>query len=288
MKYEEFKKEVERILVEKGRPTSWSEIRNASEKLDQRVPYHGHVQKLRGEIGLIEIKDKKTGRKTWALRRWFKRGKQTFLVPPETLKVTLLCKAKEVFSRKYGPTHCLAGLDEEWKWRRLFPLSAELGESIGKWDVIEVAVRDFFPEKNRPETVKIWPTGMKRLDTVQIGEREKIITRMRETGEFLHTDAWRGKSIGLIKPKRPRFFVTDDGIKCEFNCDRRSCNGHSMTVWNSEVNERRNVRELEGGNLYFLLGTHKYHPHKWLLIAVINLAERTHPKLKNYENPAVP
>ena len=282
MKYEEFKKEVERILSEKGRPSSWSEIRNSSDKLDQRVPYHGYVQKLRGEIGLIEIKDRKTGRRTWALRRWFKRGEQTFLVPPEKLNVTLLCKAKEVFSKKYGPTHCLAGLDERWKWRRLYPLSAEVGDKIGKWDVIEVTVRDFLPEKNRPETVKIWPRKVNFIETIQIKDREKIITKTIETGEFLHTDAWRGKSIGLIKPKRARFFLKDDEIRCEFYCDQRRCRGHIMTVWNSEVHERRNFYELESGDLYFLLGTHKYHPHKWLLISVINLAEKKLPKLSNF------
>lgn len=286
MKYEDFKEEVERILLEKGEPTSWSEIRDSSDKLDQRVPYHGHVQKLRGEIGLITLKDKETGQRLWALMDWFVRkqkGTQTFLIPPKKMAITLLCKAKEVFSRKYGPTHCLAGLDEDWKWRRLYPLSAEVGDNIRKWDVIEVAVRDFFPEKNRPETVKIWPKKVKVVDRIDgMKKRRKIVRRTVETGEFLHTDVWRGKTIGLIKPRRLQFFVEGGEIKCKFYCNQRRCRGHIMVVWDSEVNEQRNFYELESGDPYFLLGTHKYHPHRWLLISAINLAETKPPILSDF------
>lgn len=282
MKYEEFKEEVERILLEKGRPTSWSEIRDSSEKLDQRAPYHGRVQKLRGDIGLIEIKDKKTGRKLWALRRWFKRGKQTFFVPPEKVKIILLCKAKEVFSRKYGPTHCLAGLDEDWNWRRLYPLSAKMGLEIEKWDVVEAAVKKFFAEKNRPESIKIWPSDVETVDRIEdMEERKRIIKRVMETGEFIHTDVWKGKTLGLIKPKRPKFYIENGDVKCHFYCDQRRCNGHTMVVWDSEVNETRDFAMFESGEPYFLLGTHKYHPNKFLLISVINLSKPTQKRLIN-------
>lgn len=249
--------------------------------MGQRVPYHGYVQKLRGEIGLMEVKDRKTGRKVWALRRWYKKGKQTFLAPPKKVSITLLCKAKEVFSRRYGLTHCLAGLDKDWKWRRLYPLSAEVGSDIGKWDVIEVVVRDFFPEKNRPETIKIWPRRVKCTSRIDdMNERRKIIRRTSETGEFLHTEAWRGKSIGLIEPRRPRFLVEDGEIKCEFRCNQKRCGGHKMVVWDSEVVGKRDFVVFETGEPYFLLGTHKYHPHKFLLISVINLSKPRQRRLE--------
>lgn len=284
MDYEEFKREVERILLEKGRPMTWSEIRNSSEKLNQRAPYHGRVHKLRGEIGLMEIKDKGTGRKLWALRRWFKgkkSGRQTFFSPPKTVVVTLLCKAKEQFSRRHKMlTHCIAGLDKDWKWRRLYPLSADAGSEIRKWDVIEAVVKNFFPEANRPESIKIWPREVKRIARIQqIKERRRIIKGVVETGEFLHRDSWKGKTLGLIKPKRPKFYIENGEVKCDFYCDQRRCSGHTMVVWDCEVNERRDFVMFESGEPYFLLGTHKYHPNKFLLISVINLSKPRQKRL---------
>ena len=281
MKYEKFKEEIERILLERGRPTSWSEIRT-SDKLNRRTPSHRYVQRLQAEIGLIKIKDKKTGKKLWALRRWFKRGQQTFLVPPEKVMITLLCKAKEVISKKYGLTHCLAGLDKDWNWKRLYPLSAEVGNNIEKWCIIEAAVRDFFPEKNRPESVKIWPKEVRFIRKIEnMEERKKILERIVETGEFLHRDLRKGKTLGLMKPKFPRFSIENECVQCRFYCDQRKCRGHTMVVGDSEVDEKRDLVMLEGGELHFLLGTHKYHPNKWLLISVINLSKPRQRRLVN-------
>jgi len=284
MKYEEFKKEVERVLLEKGKPTSWSEIRNSSDKLDQSVPYHGYVQKLHGEIGLIEIKDRKSGKKLWALRRWLKNRKQTFLAPPKAVQIILLCKAKEQFSKKLKMlTHCTAGVDMDWKWKRLYPLSAKVGAQIQKWDIIEASVKEFSPESNRPETVKIWPTEVKGLGRIEdMQKRRKIINRVIESGEFLHRNSWKGKTLGLIKPVRPKFFIDrrTNEVKCRFYCNRRECRGHTAVVWDCEITEQ-NYRIIPTKETYFLLGTHKYHPHRWLLISVITLAKsipQTHLK----------
>jgi hypothetical protein len=59
------------------------------------------------------------------------------------------------------------GLDKNWKWRRLYPMSAEVASNIGKWDVVEAGVRNFFAEKNRPESIRIWPSD-RSIDSYEI------------------------------------------------------------------------------------------------------------------------
>lgn len=283
MNYEEFKREIEQILLQKGKPLSWDDIITYSTKLKHIIPSHSYMQRLRKDIGLIRFKDRKTGKNLWALLRWYKKERQSFLIPPEKIKVILLCKAREVFSRKYGLTHCIAGLDEDLNWRRLYPLSAELGNDLQKWDVIEAYVRDLFPEKNRPETVKIWPKEVKRIKRIDdMEKRIEILNRATENGAFLHLNDWKKKSIGLIKPRNPRFIEEGEEIKCEFYCDYKKCRGHLMTVWDADIYDRRTLYEFEQESLYFLLGTHKFHPHKWLLISIINLAEKRHLTLQNF------
>jgi len=283
VKYEEFKQEIEQILLRKHRPLSWNEITTYSTKLKHVIPSHSYIQRLRKDIGLIRIKDRKTGKKLWALIRWYRREKQSFLAQPEKIRIILLCKAKEVFSRKYGPTHCLAGLDENLNWRRLYPLSAELGNDLQKWDVIEAYIKDPFPEKHRPETVKIWPKGVRKLNRIDnIEKRRKIINQTIETEPFLHLNAWKRKSIGLIKPRNPRFHIESEGIRCEFYCNYNKCKGHLMTVWDSDVYDKRVLYEFEENDVYFLLGTHKFHPNKWLLISIINPTEKHPLTLQNF------
>jgi hypothetical protein len=281
MDYEVFKKEVERILLEKRKPLAWNEIRNASQILNQTIPNYKYVQKLRSEIGLLEIKDKKRGRTLWALRRWFKGGKQSFLMSPDKVTIVLLCKAKEQFSRKLGMlTHCTAGLDRNLKWKRLYPVDAELASNLIKWDIIEAGVQNFYPEKNRPESIKIWPSEVKKVGRIDdANERRKIIERVVETGEFLHRNLWKDKTLGLIKPKKPRFLIRNNEVYCKFFCEQKICRGHVMAVWDSEVVENRDFATYETADPYFLLGTHKYHSNKFLLISVINMSAPSQKRL---------
>jgi len=229
MPYEKFRKEVERILEEKAEPVTWNEIKASSTKLKQKAPYHVYVQKLQGDIGLVRFK--RGQRAVWALRKWFDAGKFRELLPKK-VRLTILYSKKE---------HAIAA-NEYWELKRIYPLK----NWLNRWDVIEADVDDFFPEEDkRPESLRLKEDGMAYLRRIEdVEERLKIAEKIAESGEFMHTDAWKGKTLGMTMP-RFRCFYFYDG-KCQFFCDQSVCVGHDMDVEDGGL-------EIEGDKTYFIL-----------------------------------
>jgi mRNA-degrading endonuclease RelE of RelBE toxin-antitoxin system len=235
MAYDKFKKEVERILKEEARPLTWNEIKENSTQLRQKAPYHVYVQKLQGDIGLVRFKsaqgrDKKT---VWALREWFEKGKFQDLLPGKA-RFTILSSKKD---------HAIAA-NVYWELRRIYPVPHQLN----RWDVIEAEVEDFFPEEDkRPDSIRLKSDGIELLRTIEDEEeRITIAEKISESGEFLHTDAWKGKTLGMTKPRFRCFYFYDS--KCQFFCDQNVCVGHDMGV-----DEEGEAMEIKGDRVYFVL-----------------------------------
>ncbi len=231
MVYEKFRKEVERILEEKEKPVTWNEIKASSATLKQKAPYHVYVQKLQGDIGLVRFKrEKKT---VWALRKWFEEGKFKELLP-EKVRFTIL---------SVKSTHAVAA-NEYRGLKRIYPLKC----TLNRWDVIEAEVEEFFPEEDkRPESMRIKGDGMeysRRIEEEE--ERIRIAEKISESGEFLHTGAWKGKTLGMTKPRFRCFYFYDS--KCQFFCDQSVCVGHDM-----EVEEQGESVEIKGDKVFFVL-----------------------------------
>ena len=231
MVYEKFRKEVERILEEKAKPVTWNEIKASSTKLKQKAPYHVYVQKLQGDIGLVRFKHEQ--RTVWALRNWFEDGKFTELLPNK-MRLTILSVKKE---------YAIAA-NEYWELKRIYPLEA----GLHRWDVIKAGVAEFFPEEDkRPESIRLKRDGMEYVRNIESDEEQiRIAERIAESGEFLHTDAWKGKTLGLTKPRFRCFYFYDS--KCQFFCDQSVCVGHDMDV---EVGGES--IEIKGDKVYFVL-----------------------------------
>jgi len=235
MVYEKFKKEVERILEEKAKPVTWNEIKESSAKLKQKAPYHVYVQKLQGDIGLVRFKSAHGGEKktVWALRKWFEEGKFKELLP-EKVRFTIL---------SVKSTHAVAA-NEYWELKRIYPLKT----GLNRWDVIETEVENFFSEEDKkPESMKIKEDGVKHLRRIEDEEeRIRISEKIAESGEFMHTDAWKGKTLGMTKPRFRCFYFYDS--KCQFFCDQSVCVGHDM-----EVEEQGESVEIKGDKVFFVL-----------------------------------
>ena len=233
MPYEKFRKEVERILKEKEKPLTWNEIKESSTKLKQKAPYHVYVQKLQGDIGLVRFKySQKT---VWALRKWFEEGKyKEFL--PDKVRFTILSSSKE--------DHAAIAANEYWELKRIYPFKT----GLSRWDVIEAKVEEFFPEDDkRPDSIRIKVDGIEHLRSIEDDEKRiKIAEKIAESGEFLHTDAWKGKTLGLTKPRFRCFYFYDS--KCQFFCDQSVCVGHDM-----EIEEQGESVEIKGDKVYFVL-----------------------------------
>jgi hypothetical protein len=231
MVYEKFKQEVERILEEKATPVTWNELKASSTRLKQKAPYHVYVQKLQGDIGLVRFKyENKT---VWALRKWFEEGKFTELLPKK-MRLTILSAKKD---------HAI-GANEYGELKRVYPLKNELR----RWDVVEADVEEFFPQEDkRPESMKLKGDGIEYVRRLE-GEEERIgiAEKVAESGEFLHTDAWKGKTLGLTKPRFRCFYFYDS--KCQFFCDQSICVGHDV-----DVEEHGESIEIKGDQVYFIL-----------------------------------
>ena len=301
MSYESFKKEVERVLLERGEPMTWSEIKKFSGKLKQRAPYHVFVQKLQGEIGLVRFKPRGSQQTLWALRRWFEEGRFRDLLPERMRFVVLHSEGETAFVA-----------DEFRNLRRIFPVKSvevheeeakeaeearegeeeeverEGGEKVRdlrRWDVVEAEISSLFPEEDRrPESIRV--RSLRFLRRVEEdSERLKILESVSESGEFLHTDAWRkhGKTLGMTRPRFRCFYFYD--ARCQFFCDQRVCLGH-------DIPSKISKEEVLGDKVYFILETEEQKNEEeselflwskdveWCLKAVISVQD---PKQRRLE-----
>ncbi|MCU4140778.1 MAG: hypothetical protein MW690_000019 [Methanophagales archaeon] len=301
MSYESFKKEVERVLLERGEPMTWSEIKKFSGKLKQRAPYHVFVQKLQGEIGLVRFKPRGSQQTLWALRRWFEEGRFRDLLPERMRFVVLHSEGETAFVadefrnlRRIFPVKSVEVHEEEAKEAgeagegeaREVKKVKEVGEAkegrereeaweggeaereeggnrdLRRWDVVEAEISSLFPEEDRrPESIRV--RSLRFLRRVEEdSERLKILESVSESGEFLHTDAWRkhGKTLGMTRPRFRCFYFYD--ARCQFFCDQRVCLGH-------DIPSKISKEEVLGDKVYFILETEEQKNEvKWIISLV--------------------
>ncbi|MCW3131336.1 MAG: hypothetical protein N2V73_01230 [Candidatus Methanospirare jalkutatii] len=331
MSYESFKKEVERVLLERGEPMTWSEIKKFSGKLKQRAPYHVFVQKLQGEIGLVRFKPRGSQQTLWALRRWFEEGRFRDLLPERMRFVVLHSEGETAFVadefrnlRRIFPVKSVvvheevkeakeaageAGEIREIRETREVKKVKEVGEAeegserekaweggeaeregggnrnLRRWDVVEAEISSLFPEEDRrPESIRV--RSLRFLRRVEDdSERLKILESVSESGEFLHTDAWRkhGKTLGMTRPRFRCFYFYD--ARCQFFCDQRVCLGH-------DIPSKISKEEVLGDKVYFILETEEQENEgesglflwskdvEWCLKAVISVQD---PKQRRLE-----
>jgi len=205
--------------------------------------------------------------------------------------IIVLGKGTPNFIEKYGCSmQCVAGIGEASGWLRLYPVfvcpTLPRVAPVEKFDVIQTVFRVRRPEPLRPESRKIHPELVRKVDCITGEQRRSILLEHTESGDFLHDDSWQGrKSLGLIEPKNSRFRVTADNIpKVEFRCNSRRCRRHHMDLFElidfdefgRTYPQRKKPRDqvemqlsrLEGKELRFVMGTVYKHPQRWIIVAV--------------------
>jgi len=191
------------------------------------------------------------------------------------------------FNAKYGClTHCVAGIGQNDAWIRLYPLFAEQVipniQFVENFDIIRAAYRDTRPEPIRPETRKIHPESVVKIGHIEeCDKRMRILEQHTESGVFLHDDSWNGrKTLGMVKPLEPLFFVSSNIPKVRFFC-RGSCGGHTCelkqlerfdsfgrVVPESKKNLENRLKNLQGKQLRLVMGTDGRHPQVWLIVTL--------------------
>jgi hypothetical protein len=186
------------------------------------------------------------------------------------------------WSRTYRTqVYCIVGISEVNGLIRLYPIHAT--EMVSKFDIIEAIMRDEHPEQHRPESRKIYPGCIKIIgredDKV---EQRNILKSLCESGKFLHGEGWRTKTIGVIRPIEPHFWITKTRkLMVRYRCGVHNCRGHLNEVLEvirvDKVDRRwrpkqawleKYIKSLQRRKLYFVMGTHRNYPYRWVLIAI--------------------
>jgi len=210
--------------------------------------------------------------------------------PKWSESIVVLGRGVPNWSRRYRRLiYCIAGIGEVSGWLRLYPAPFEPRELIEKFDIIQVVIRKSKPEKHRPESRKIYIEPIRKVDRIEEEEVcKKFLQDRAESGNFLHDESWRVKSLGMIKPIRPEFWITKGRkLKVRYKCDTPSCGGHINEVTEftavNRVGRKRlppllelkdKIRQLEGRDLYFVMGTVSGHPHRWILVEIHDFKKR--------------
>lgn len=183
--------------------------------------------------------------------------------------------------------YCIAGIGEVTGWLRLYPVFFDkLG--LKPFDVITVRVRKMRPERNRPESRRIDSDTITVMGHIQqYDARVSLLNSLAENGDFLHGEAWRIRSLGLIKPLEPKFWVElPTTLRVRYHCASLGCHEHTNKIFDIVQLERtrgglpkrttlisRLLGDIRNLKFWFVLGTHHWHPHRWMLIAAHFTAE---------------
>jgi hypothetical protein len=121
-------------------------------------------------------------------------------------KVLVLVKALPHVGDKHGETVCCAGVTEEGKWRRLFPVnfrSLENDKQFGRWDWVEYRWRK--PKDDiRPESRRVQEDSINVLHSLSPKNRHRFLHRLLR-GSTMEAEK-AGETLALIRPRKPRFF----------------------------------------------------------------------------------
>ena len=146
-------------------------------------------------------------------------------------KILIAVKTYPNPSQKYNETVCTAGLDEDKKWIRIYPInfrSRPLAERYKKFQWIEVDIektegRDFRPESYRLKNFDDEITTLEQVTSYDV-KKEYILNNVYDSLDDLLSDSQEPKNISLATYK-PSSIVS----ACYEPCKRN---------WNKEEQEK--------------------------------------------------
>ena len=190
-----------------------------------------------------------------------------------TEKVLVLVRATPEESRKHDHLVCVAGINENDQWRRLYPFMFSYGEGLinfRKKDTIEVTLANPDNDKRR-ESRKVAHHQNLNLPLSDDGVRERILPLVSSIEKLSEENA----SLGVIKPELQRIDVTVNStdiydeqtyfsiagdylerrervkmpveLRYRFRCsDEPGCKGHNLDRLGTERTGKKRYAEREG------------------------------------------
>jgi len=196
--------------------------------------------------------------------------------------IIVLARGVPAWSRTLGRwAYCVAGIGKNEQWYRLYPVPLEDGtRSIYPFDVIKPFIIKK-RENGRPESCRINPWLIWKVGTVQNSERQHILEKIIEPASFLHNESWRNKTLGLIKPLSLQINIQEQAT-IRYLCGHSGCAGHTATffdVLKIDAKGRKLIApaeelvdilsQLEEEKLWFIDGTVRKHPQRWIVVEVL-------------------
>jgi hypothetical protein len=126
-------------------------------------------------------------------------------ISPQSSRVTILVKALPQPSKQYGETVCCAGVTQEGKWKRLFPIRfrhLQGDQSFSRWDWVSFKYRTPTRDK-REESCHVFEDSINVDGEFPKRERSRFLNRMviGSASEAMTT----GQSLALIRPINTKF-----------------------------------------------------------------------------------
>lgn len=121
--------------------------------------------------------------------------------------VAIIVKAAPVIGKKHGETVCVAGIDYEGNWHRLYPVpfrDLDKGQQFRRWDLVRFSWRRPKDDK-RPESKNINSQSLKLVGAVP--KRERHAFARRALVSSLDKVKADGRSFALIRPESPEFII---------------------------------------------------------------------------------
>ena len=126
-------------------------------------------------------------------------------ISQQSSRVTILVKALPQPSKQYGETVCCAGVTQEGKWKRLFPIRfrhLQGDQSFSRWDWVSFKYREPTRDK-REESCHVFEDSIIIEGEFSKNERSRFLNRII-VGSASHAMA-KGQSLALIRPKNTKF-----------------------------------------------------------------------------------
>jgi hypothetical protein len=122
-------------------------------------------------------------------------------------RIAVIIKAAPDIGRKHGETVCVAGIDYEGRWHRLYPVPFKdltPNQRFKRWDLIEFEWRRP-TDDDRIESKRIFSQTLIRVGSVPEKERHGFARRalVSDLDEQLKLN----RSFALIRPEKPRFSI---------------------------------------------------------------------------------
>lgn len=122
-------------------------------------------------------------------------------------KVAVIIKAAPDIGQKHGETVCVAGIDYDGHWHRLYPVpfkDLRPEQRFARWDVIEFDWKTPDDDK-RLESKRIFSQSLVKVGSVPEGERHAFARRAIVTS--LDEQLAMNRTFALIRPEFPKFSV---------------------------------------------------------------------------------